>query len=140
MIEYHGDLEMAVERVIHGHSTKAELAIIERKMRTIPQDAEDYDERHAELRAEWKKVSNLKNGTPDRAEPVKIGQTLTEWWPTASPQIRRELLLRYGVKMTASLTDDGPPIVVFDESSLLLSDITRDGLLVLPKAVLEPAT
>jgi site-specific DNA recombinase len=138
MIEDYGDLEMAIEKITPGHSRKAELAAIERKIHTIPMDAPDHDERYDALRAEWKRIKNLPNGKPDKTEPIKTGQTLAQWWPTASAQIRRELLLRYGVKMTVSMGDDGNPVVAFGE--FLLHGVTQDGMLVLPKAVLEMAS
>lgn len=137
MIEYYGDLQMAIEQPTRGYSRKAELTAIERKIHMLPMDAEDYDERYEELRAEWKSINSRKNGKSDKAEPIRTGQTLAEWWPTASPQIRRELLLRYGVKLTAAMDDNGTPNVAFGE--FLLHGVTEDGLLVLPKAVLEPA-
>jgi hypothetical protein len=145
MIESYGDLEMAVEQITPGHSRKSELAAIEREIRRLPMDADDYDERYAEFRADWKRIKNLPNGKPDKAEPVKIGQTLAQWWPTASPQIRRELLLRYGATLTASMGDDGNPVVTFGE--FLLHGVTQQeppalwpGALVMPASILSRPT
>lgn len=129
-----GNVEIAVERKTHGHSNKATIIGIERKIHTLDMDAEDYEEIRAELMAERKRLKSLNGGRPGTADLVRTGRTVAAWWTSAGPEARRELMLAFGVKLTASLGDDGQPIVAVGE--YLPSGMTREGLVILPAAAL----
>jgi site-specific DNA recombinase len=130
----YGDLDLATEEVTPGYSHKAAITAIEREIHTLDMDAEDYEERRAELMAERKRLKGLNGSQPDRTEPVRINQTLAAWWPTAAPEARRELMLANGISLEARMGDDGQPVVTFGE--FLLSGVTREGLLILPASAL----
>jgi site-specific DNA recombinase len=132
MLEAYGDLELATEEVTPGYSHKAAITAIERKIHALDMDAEDYNEIHAELMAERKRLKRTNESQPDKAEPIRTGQTLAKWWPSARRAVKRELMLANGISLTASMGDDGMPVVSFGE--FLLSGVTREGLLILPPA------
>lgn len=57
------DMEV-IERFIPGTDYTEEIARVELALRDLDQDADDYDEKHAALRAELKRLKNLKPEGP----------------------------------------------------------------------------
>jgi hypothetical protein len=88
-----GDLEIIEHVTIPGHDYADELADVEYRISSLDQDAADYDERHATLRAERKAIkARPTEPTVTRDEPTGI--LLKQYWPTLSVSEKRAYLLR----------------------------------------------
>lgn len=94
-----------------GKSYQAEIAAIERKMHRLDQDAPDYDELHAELRAERLRLKSLPVAD-DFIDLTPTGMNVEAYWPTLSVEAKRSLLIENGVKVHVWREDDGSVSVV----------------------------
>ncbi len=112
LIETYGYLPYG-RRVVVTADHSDELAAVEDAIRGLDLDAPDYDERHAELRAERVRIKELPSGeTRERWEPVLPRQTVMQRWDSLpGPTERGELLRTLGARMIASKPKGGSLIV-----------------------------
>jgi hypothetical protein len=88
-----------IERVVTPGSGHDEaIADVDAQLRDLDPDAEDYDERHAALRAERKRIK-AEPATPTRVEWRASGQTYAEVWRGLDVRGRRHWLARHGAKL-----------------------------------------
>jgi site-specific DNA recombinase len=100
-----------------GKSYKTDIRLIERKIHALDLDADDYDERHAELTAERKRLVNLDKShrERDRVAWEDAGLTLGDYWPTLDTQTKRQFLLENHFRLEAERVDRRyPPRVVWN--------------------------
>jgi hypothetical protein len=90
-------------KVIRGSDHEDELDENLADIQSLDPDADDYDKRLAELRAERKRIKAL-TATPDTIEKKLIG-TVGERWQAADTQERRKLLLDMGWKIYVHSAD-----------------------------------
>lgn len=85
--------------VTPGHGHEDEIYEVERDLRELDLDAPDYDERHAELRAERARLRALPS-TADKVERRKIGDSIGQHWETLQTEAdKRAFLLKLDVKV-----------------------------------------
>jgi hypothetical protein len=105
-IRTHKSIEIMETVVVKGNTYGKQRAEVRAAMTALDQDADDYDDRHAALRAEYRRLSGL-NPEPDRVEKVSTGRTLAAEWPTMDTAGRRQALLDGGFTVTAVKDKDG---------------------------------
>ena len=85
--------------VTPGHGHEDEIYEVERDLRELDLDAADYDERHAQLRAERARLRALPS-TADKVERKKTGDSIGQYWQTLETDVdKRAFLLKLGVKV-----------------------------------------
>jgi site-specific DNA recombinase len=97
--------EIIEHRVIPGTDHKEELAEIDFRITNLDQDAPDYDERHARLRGERKRILALPV-TPAIAQDVATGILLRDYWPTLDNAEKRAYLVRAGITVPVRVNPD----------------------------------
>jgi hypothetical protein len=68
------DADVMESRLIPCHDHSAEIDGVKMDLRSLYPDVDDYDDRHAELRAELARLKTLP-AVPDRVEWTATGQT-----------------------------------------------------------------
>jgi len=94
-----------------GKSHKTDIRLIERKIRALDLDADDYDVRHAELTAERRRLVNLDKSHRgrDRVDWEDTHMVLREYWPTLDTQTKRQFLLENHFRLEAERGDKRCP-------------------------------
>lgn len=98
------DVELVEERFVAGNTHEDGVADVEDQIRDLDLDAADYDERHAALRAERKRLLSLPKES-DRIERVFTGKSIADHWAGLGAQDRRDWLIANGVKVHAAKVD-----------------------------------
>ena len=101
---------------VPGDDGSRKLAQIDKRIAELDQDADDYDERHAELRAARKRVKaeGVTMGYYDRRD---TGKTVAQHWDSLDDAGRRQFMLTQGIWIKAHkdgrrINKDGGGIVV----------------------------
>lgn len=107
-IETHKSIEIMETVVVKGNTYGKQQAEVKAAMTALAltQDADDYDQRHAALRAEWLRLKDLKP-EPDEIKKVSTGRTLAAEWPTMGTAERRQALLDGEFTVKAVKGNDG---------------------------------
>jgi hypothetical protein len=93
---------------IPGHNYEEEIEQVEQDLRDLDFDDPEYDEKHAALRLEHKRLRDLPS-VPASSQERKTGQTVAQRWVTLDTQGRRDYLLRAKAKVYVGgkqVTDD----------------------------------
>jgi DNA invertase Pin-like site-specific DNA recombinase len=100
VLESYSWVPMLTKNVTAGKSYTREIAVIERKIRTLDLDDE---EQRVTLMAERARLIDLaKKGTKaDQTDYTPTGQTVAEYWPTLDAQAKRQFLLANKLRVTA---------------------------------------
>jgi hypothetical protein len=110
VLQDHGHLPHMVPRLIPGKNYFEEIARLRQDRNELNEDelgAEVYDQRHAEITAEIRRLSNLP-AEPDEVKRVKSGKTIVQHWKTLNPAGRRDWLKENGWKITVIKDDESP--------------------------------
>ena len=95
------DVEIMESVYIPAQGHADEIDEVEQEIKELDLDASDYDERHAELRAERARLIAL--GTePAHTEDRPTGIKLGDYWPTLDTAGKRDYLTSVGVKVFAA--------------------------------------
>ena len=86
--------------VSSGKSARGLIMKLDRKIRALDMDADDYDEQHAALMAERKRLREEDEKRPDETRYEDTGMTVSDYWPTLDDQAKRQFLLLAGTKLT----------------------------------------
>jgi hypothetical protein len=84
--------------VIPGHNHDEEIYKVEQDISDLDQDDPDYDEKHAGLRAERKRLREAPEVPPKLDETV-TGETVAELWDRITEAEKRDYLLRAKAKV-----------------------------------------
>jgi site-specific DNA recombinase len=88
----HPSIEIMETVMVKGNAYGKQIAEVKAAMAALSQDADDYDERHNALRAEYLRLKDLRP-EPDRVDKVPTGRTLAAEWPEMTTAERRQALL-----------------------------------------------
>jgi DNA invertase Pin-like site-specific DNA recombinase len=88
-----GDVEIIEHKIIPGYDYREELLDVDYRMSLLDQDAEDYDDQHARLRAERKEIKSRPT-IPTEEKDIPTGIILKNYWPALSKAEKRSYLLR----------------------------------------------
>jgi len=91
--------------VTHGKSHATQIGMIERKIRALDLDADDYLDQLAELRAERKRLQDAERKQPDKTDYEDTGLKVADYWPTLSREAKRQFLLNAGIKVLDAKRD-----------------------------------
>lgn len=92
------DMEVMTNQLIPGTNWDAEVEQAKFELRHLDFDADDYDSRHAELRAELADLKT-KESVPDRWESVGTGVTYAEVWAATDDAYRGAWLKKQGFQV-----------------------------------------
>lgn len=96
-----------VRRLVPGENYLDQIARKRQDIRELDPEADDYDTRLAEMRAELAHLRSLPS-KPDDVRWVPSGKTVAEHWASLDTAARRDWLLENGWKVTATEdADDG---------------------------------
>jgi len=90
-----------VQRLIPGANHDDEIARLRLDRSELDDLADDYDERHAELTAEIRRLASLP-AEPDRFEWVDTDETEGQVWARMTDAERRDMLIGAGFKFTVT--------------------------------------
>jgi site-specific DNA recombinase len=102
----HKSIEIMRPVVVKGNTYGKQLAEVGAAIKALDPAGEDYEARHAELFAEFRRLSALKP-EPDRVGSVSTGRTLAGEWPAMDTAARRQALLDGEFTVTAVKSKDG---------------------------------
>ncbi len=105
LVEEYGETGIVEVIFVPGHGYDDELADNRQELTELDPDDPNYDSKHAALMAERKRLQGLpptSGGVLER----NTGILFKDYWPTLTPQERRDHLLRAGVIVHA--LPDGP--------------------------------
>lgn len=102
--EAFGNTELVERETKPGHGHEDEIASVDLELQSLDQDAEDYDEMHAALRAERKRLQNLPV-VPSEVIDTPTGVYMRDYWPKLTPQEKREHLKSAEVIVYAARDD-----------------------------------
>jgi hypothetical protein len=103
-----GHLDHYVRRTVPGKNWFEEIAQLRQDRNELDDLADDYDERHAALTAEIRRLSGLK-AQPDTVRWVPSGKTVAQHWESLTTAQRRDWLIENGWKVTAIRDDSLTP-------------------------------
>jgi DNA invertase Pin-like site-specific DNA recombinase len=101
LVDEYGETEIVEVIFVPSHGYDDELADNRQELVELDPDDPDYDSKHAALMAERKRLRSLpptSGGVLERS----TGILFKDYWPTLTPQERRDHLLRAGVIVHAS--------------------------------------
>jgi hypothetical protein len=100
------DADIVRTIVIPGHDHQAEMDGLKMDLRSLDFDADDYDERHADLRAQ---LAVLKDApaTPDEICTEATGQSYGQMWDSLPASDRGNWLRSAGITCGTARTDTG---------------------------------
>ena len=87
-------------KVVTGKSNRSLIMKVERRIRALDLDAEDYDEQHAALMAERQALKDAERNRSDEPGYEDTGIKVADYWPTLDVKARRQFLLLAGIKLT----------------------------------------
>lgn len=94
--------ELIIETMwVPGHGYEEEIEQVEQEIRDLDFDDPEYDEKHAALRAEHKRLRELP-AVPAKSEEKKTGETVADRWKRLDAPGRRDYLLRANAKVYVS--------------------------------------
>jgi site-specific DNA recombinase len=105
LVNDYGDTGIVEVIFVPGHGYDDELADSRQEIAALDPDDPDYDSKHGALMAERRRLQSLpptSGGVLER----NTGILFKDYWPTLTPQERRNHLLRAGV--TVHVLPDGP--------------------------------
>jgi site-specific DNA recombinase len=91
-------------KVVHGTDWLAEIEELKFRITHLDQEADDYDDTHAALRAQLKEL-RTREVVPDTIEKVKSGVTFGDRWKTLDLAGKRKFLADEKVKVYLSKQD-----------------------------------
>lgn len=91
LLQRYGANERTLTRVIPGSAHADEIADVKHDLRDLDPDADDYDERHAGLRAELARLKALPATAP-RVITEQTGETVAQYWDRQDAAGRRAML------------------------------------------------
>lgn len=94
---------------VPGHNNDDAIAQAKRDVSDLDQDAPDYDERYAALRAEVKRLQALP-AVPDRMAERETDETIGQHWASLDDAGRRAALVSAGARVYVDAT--GPELLV----------------------------
>jgi hypothetical protein len=101
LVDEYGEAEIVEVIFVPGHGYDDELADNRQELVELDPDDPDYDSKHAALMAKRRRLRSLpptSGGVLERS----TGILFKDYWPTLTPQERRDHLLRAGVIVHAS--------------------------------------
>lgn len=107
-ITSHPSYEILEKRVTPGHNYDDQIANVRQDIRELDPEAEDYDQRLADLRAELHRLRGLPS-TPDRIEWIGSGRFAADEWPAWSKAERRAFLIDNGFEVSLHPSADWLP-------------------------------
>lgn len=118
MVDTYGWVPVWTKSHTRGKSYAKEIAAVERQIRQLDQDADDYDDQHAALRAEAKRLKSLPTGD-DFIDFTPTGKTLEVFWPTLDAAAKRRFLLDNKVKVYAKRDSRDVSVVIGPDADTL---------------------
>jgi DNA invertase Pin-like site-specific DNA recombinase len=95
-------------KLVTAKSNRALMMKVERRIRALDLDAEDYGEQHAALMAERQALKVAERNRSDEPEYEDAGIKVADYWLRISRQARRQFLLLAGVEVkNVERTADG---------------------------------
>jgi hypothetical protein len=91
LLQRYGSNERTLTRVIPGSGHADEIADVKSDIRDLDPDADDYDARHAELRAQLAALKALPATAP-RVITEQTGETVAKYWERQDAAGRRAML------------------------------------------------
>ena len=106
----YGDWTRMIKRVIPGKNHFDDIARLRQDRSELDDIAEDYEERHAEMTAEIRRLTKLdkEHPEPNRTGWVKNGITISQHWDSLGTAGRRDWLKENGWSITAIKNDELP--------------------------------
>jgi hypothetical protein len=103
ILEWHGDSPAMVQRIIPGRNHFEEIARLRQDRNELNDMADDYDEKHAAITAEIRRLTkiDLEHPEPDDVAWTLTGNTIAQEWQALDPAGRRDWLKTNGWKVTA---------------------------------------
>lgn len=111
IVDEYGWKDHTEKRLVASGNGKR-VAELKRKLAALDQDADDYDARHAELRA--KLIEARQHSTADEWEDVPTGQTVAAWWAASGAAVRRQWLITHGIRAFVRPQKGDVPAVTLD--------------------------
>lgn len=128
-----GAQKLIVREIIPGRGHDEDIADIDAETAALDKDADDYDRRHSELRAERKRLKELPP-VPTEVKEVSSGLTVREFWESMdSTEVKREWLKAGQVKVLAykppvkGAAPEGAPPFTFSIEALFGRDWSIAG-------------
>lgn len=104
--DMYGHLPHIVRRLVPGENYLDRIARKRQDIRELDPEADDYDTRLAEMRAELAHLRSLPS-KPDEVKWIPSGKTVGQHWASLDTAARRDWLLENGWKVTAFKDEDG---------------------------------
>jgi hypothetical protein len=110
VLDGYGDYPRMIKRIIPGKNHFEEIARLRQDRNELNDLADDYDQRHAALTAEIRRLTKLdqEHPQPDTIGWVKNGKTIAQHWESLDNAGRRDWLKENGWKVTAVKDDEMP--------------------------------
>jgi DNA invertase Pin-like site-specific DNA recombinase len=104
--DMYGEQPHMVRRLVPGENYLDQIARKRQDIRELDPEADDYDTKLAEMRAELAHLRSLPS-KPDTVKRVPSGKTVGKHWESLSTAGRRDWLIENGWKATAVKDEDG---------------------------------
>ena len=110
LLEDYGVLLRRIKRIIPGKNHFDEIARLRQDRNELDDLADDYDQRHAELTAEIRRLTKLdqEHPQPNTVGWDENGKTIAQLWESLDTAARRDWLKENGWKVTAIKDDEMP--------------------------------
>jgi hypothetical protein len=130
VLDGYGDGPRMIKRIIPGNNHFEEIAKLRQGRNELNDMADDYDERHAALTAEIRRLTRLdqEHPEPDTIGWVKNGITIAEHWESLDTAGRRDWLRDNGWTVTGVKDDEMPEgfRLIIDAGCTAKTDTARD--------------
>jgi len=108
--EDYGKEPHRVKRIIPGRNNFEKIAWLRQERSELDDMADDYDEKHAAITAEIRRLGRLdaEHPEPNSVKWVRTGKTVSQHWESLDTAGRRDWLRQNGWKVTAIKDDEMP--------------------------------